>query len=55
MDVNLEPKGSLEVFPSESGEASNLSAPVFFSEVGQFYMGFDELEDEEIARLLKKA
>ena len=38
----------------DADETVCLRAPSFFSAVGQFYIRFDQIEDEEVLEILKE-
>ena len=50
--VPVAPPDTIETVAAYCDEIVCLSAPIDFSAVGQFYANFDQVEDEEVIRLL---
>jgi predicted phosphoribosyltransferase len=52
--VPVAPRDRLSVVQQYCDDAIYLRAPKHFQSVGQFYLSFDPVEDEEVTRLLRK-
>lgn len=52
--IPVAPEESLKELAKDADEVICLKAPFFFSAVGQFYLQFEQITDEEVFKTLKK-
>ena len=53
--VPVAPPETVEAMKSEVDEVVCLSTPADFYAIGQFYVDFDQVEDDEVRELLEQA
>jgi predicted phosphoribosyltransferase len=53
--IPVGPQDTLEELDEVADEVVCLAAPEYFQAVGQFYERFDQVEDDEVMRILRTA